>query len=58
MVDQGLISLRLAMKQRLLQCHAHRHESIAQVLVGIVYVVTSFFANEFYIFRAPAEPRS
>jgi putative flippase GtrA len=35
----------------------HMHEGIAQVLAGIVYVVTSFFINKFYVFRAPEESR-
>jgi len=37
---------------------AYMHEGIAQVLAGIVYVVTSFLVNKFYVFRAPAEPRA
>lgn len=54
-VNQGLIKLRLAIKQRLLQFGSHVHERTAQVLAGIVYFVASFFINKFYVFRAPEE---
>lgn len=37
---------------------AKMHEGVAQVLAGIVYVVTSFLVNKFYVFRVPNEPQA
>lgn len=38
--------------------YAAVHEGAAQVLAGMVYVVTSFLMNKYYVFRSPTLERS